>query len=69
MAIEYDGAQHWKKKDRKRDKLLIEKYHLPVLRIKNLVPKEKVINEIREFIEENIETKPKRKWEYEKNLF
>lgn len=69
VVIEYDGAQHWKKKDKKKDDFLIKNYYLPVLRIKTLSPKEVIVQKIRSFIEENIETKPDRKWKYEKKTF
>jgi len=69
VAVEYDGAQHWKKKDRKKDKHLMDEYLLPVLRISQLSPKEKIVENIRNFIEEHIETKSERKWEYECRTF
>jgi len=69
VAIEYDGAQHWKKKDRKKDAHLIAEYLLPVFRIKQLSPKETNVTNIRNFIEEHIETKERRKKEYDRRTF
>jgi len=69
VAVEYDGAQHWRKKDKKKDDHLMREYLLPVFRVKKLSPKEKVVEGIRAFIEEHVETKPERKWKYESRTF
>jgi very-short-patch-repair endonuclease len=41
-AVEYDGAHSFKKKDKKRDEYLMDKYNLPIMRFEYFAPSEKV---------------------------
>jgi len=48
-AIEYDGIGHYKKRDSKRDQILLEVYGIMVLRIVDLKDEE-ILNKITTFI-------------------
>ena len=48
-AIEYDGVGHYKKRDRKRDQILLGSYGIIVLRIRDLKDEE-ILNKITTFI-------------------
>ena len=66
IACEFDGPTHWKKKDKKRDDYMLNKYGIPTLRIKSLAPKEKVKQEIIDFMWEWNDSMKERKakmWE------
>jgi len=49
-AIEFDGSGHLRKRDRIRDQRLMEKFQLPVLRVKNLSPKSEIQGDIINFL-------------------
>jgi len=61
VAIEYDGAHHMRKGDRRRDEYLLEHFKLPVLRLTRASPKETVKAEMISFISEWVESAAGRK--------
>lgn len=64
LGIEVDGPGHSPKKDAERDAVLLEKYYLPVLRLKSDLPGAEVIEKIEDFIVQHAATGAERKRQY-----
>lgn len=65
VAIEADGPQHSERRDEKRDKMLLETYHLPVFRVtpEELADWDATFERLVEFFDEHAES---RWWRYAK---
>lgn len=64
LGVEVDGPGHSPKKDAERDAVLLEKYFLPVLRLKSDLPGTTVITKIEDFIILHAATGSERKQRY-----
>lgn len=61
VAIEYDGAQHFRKQDLKRDERLMDMYSLPVLRMSEWRSKSELKDTILRFVSKWQESSERRK--------
>ena len=61
VAIEFDGPSHNRKRDAIRDKFLMTRFKLPVLRVKEFVPEKEVKLKMLAFIREWNSTADERK--------